>query len=51
MLQDVQRGAPTEIDAINGAIVKAGETQDVPTPTNHTLWLLIKALGKYGAAW
>jgi 2-dehydropantoate 2-reductase len=44
MLQDVQRGAPTEIDAINGAIVKAGEMQNVPTPNNHTLWLLIKAL-------
>ena len=43
MLQDVQRGAPTEIDAISGAIVKAGEKQGVPTPTNRTLWLLIKA--------
>jgi len=43
MLQDVQRGAPTEIEAISGAIVKAGEIEDVPTPTNRALWLLIKA--------
>lgn len=44
MLQDVQRGAPTEIDAICGAIVSAGEQSDVPTPVNRTLWQLVKAL-------
>lgn len=43
MLQDVQRGAPTEIDAICGAIVSVGEQQDVPTPVNRTLWRLVKA--------
>jgi 2-dehydropantoate 2-reductase len=44
MFQDVQRGAPTEIDAICGAIVAAGEECGVPTPVNRTLWLLVKAL-------
>jgi len=44
MLQDVRRGAPTEIDAICGAIVRAGEQAGVPTPLNETLWQLIKAL-------
>jgi 2-dehydropantoate 2-reductase len=44
MLQDVQRGAPTEIDAICGAIVAAGQDCGVPTPVNRTLWLLVKAL-------
>ncbi len=44
MLQDAQRGARTEIDAICGAIVAAGEEHDVPTPVNCTLLLLIKAL-------
>ena len=44
MLQDIQRGAPTEIDAICGAIVNAGAECGVPTPVNRTLWLLIKAL-------
>ena len=44
MLQDVLRGAPTEIDAICGAIVRAGEERDVPTPVNRIVWQLVKAL-------
>jgi 2-dehydropantoate 2-reductase len=44
MLQDVQRGVPTEIDAICGAIVTAGDQTGVPTPVNRTLWQLVKAL-------
>ena len=44
MLCDIQRGAPTEIDAICGAIVRAGEQAQVPTPVNRTLWHLVKAL-------
>jgi len=48
MFQDVQRGAPTEIDAICGAIVAAGEGCGVATPVNRTLWLLVKALIKEG---
>ena len=43
MLQDLQRGAPTEIDAICGAVVQAGKATGVPTPINHMLWLLIRA--------
>ena len=43
MLQDLQRGAPTEIDAICGAIVRAGEKTGIPTPINQTLWQLVKA--------
>jgi 2-dehydropantoate 2-reductase len=46
MLRDVQRGAPTEIDAINGAIVQAGERAGVPVPLNRALWLLIKSVEK-----
>lgn len=48
MLQDVLRGAPTEIDAICGAIVAAGEKCGVPVPVNRTLWLLVKALSYAG---
>jgi 2-dehydropantoate 2-reductase len=44
MLQDVTRGAPTEIDAINGAVVRAGEQAGVETPVNRVLWQLVKAL-------
>ena len=44
MLQDVLRGAPTEIGAINGAVVRAGERLGVPTPVNWTLHHLVKAI-------
>ncbi|MBP1694040.1 MAG: hypothetical protein H6Q37_1923 [Chloroflexi bacterium] len=44
MLQDVLRGAPTEVDAISGAIVQAGTQTGLPTPVNRTLWQLVKAL-------
>ncbi|MCP4518408.1 MAG: 2-dehydropantoate 2-reductase, partial [Delftia sp.] len=46
MFQDVLRGAPTEIDAICGAIVAAAEERGIPTPVNRMLWLLVKALIK-----
>jgi 2-dehydropantoate 2-reductase len=44
MLQDVLRGAPTEVDAINGAIVKMGEQKKIPTPANRVVWSLVRAL-------
>ena len=44
MLQDVERGAPTEIDAICGAIVRAGDQTGVSAPINRTLWQLVQAL-------
>jgi 2-dehydropantoate 2-reductase len=44
MLQDVLRGVPTEIDAINGAVVRLGEEAGVPTPVNRLVWRLINSL-------
>ncbi len=44
MLKDVMRNSPTEIDAINGAVVRVGEAVDVPVDINRTLWLLVKAM-------
>ena len=44
MLQDVLRGAPTEVDSICGAIVQAGDEIGVSTPIIRTLWHLVKAL-------
>jgi len=38
MLQDIDRGAPTEIDALCGAIVSEGRRLGVPTPVNAALW-------------
>ena len=43
MLQDITRGTPTEIDAINGAIVRAADRNNVPAPVNRTLRQLVKA--------
>ncbi len=37
MLQDIEKGSRTEIDFINGAVVKWGEQHGVPTPVNRTL--------------
>ncbi|MCD4684867.1 MAG: 2-dehydropantoate 2-reductase [Anaerolineae bacterium] len=44
MLQDVTRGVRTEIDAINGAVVRTGEALAVSTPVNRLLYELVKAL-------
>lgn len=44
MGQDVDRGRKTEIDAINGAIVRLGEELQVPTPVNLTLTRLVKII-------
>jgi len=46
MLQDVLRGARTEISVINGAIVREGERIGVPTPVNRTLTWLVQAVEK-----
>jgi len=44
MLQDVLAKRQTEVDFMNGAIMKEGEKLGVPTPLNRALWQLIKGL-------
>jgi len=44
MLQDVLAKRQTEVDFMNGAIVKWGEQAGVPTPLNRAMWELIKGL-------
>ena len=44
MLQDVLAKRPTEVDFMNGAIVRWGDQLGVPTPLNRTLWELVKGL-------
>jgi 2-dehydropantoate 2-reductase len=44
MLQDVLASRTTEVDFMNGAIVKWGEKHAVPTPLNRAMWALIKGL-------
>jgi len=44
MLQDVLAKRQTEVDFMNGAIVKWGEETGIPTPLNQAVWDLIKGL-------
>jgi 2-dehydropantoate 2-reductase len=44
MLQDFDRKKPTEIDMINGAIVREAEKLGIPVPVNRTVTRLIRAL-------
>ena len=40
--QDVARGKPSEIDFLNGYVVRKGAELGVPTPTNHALQVMVK---------
>jgi len=42
--QDLMRGKPTEIDFLNGHVVRRGEALGLPTPANRVLWTLVKLL-------
>jgi 2-dehydropantoate 2-reductase len=42
MLQDLEKGRRTEIDAINGSIVREGKRLGVPTPVNEVMVALVK---------
>jgi 2-dehydropantoate 2-reductase len=44
MLQDVEARRPTEIAAINGAIVREGEARGIPVPLNRAMVALIQGL-------
>lgn len=44
--QDLSRRKPTEIDHLNGLVVRKGEALGVPTPANRLLLALVKALEK-----
>jgi 2-dehydropantoate 2-reductase len=44
MLQDVEARRQTEVDFMNGAIVRMGEQAGVPTPLNRAVWALVKGL-------
>jgi 2-dehydropantoate 2-reductase len=42
--QDMMRGKKTEIDSLNGFIVRKGRQLGVPTPINHALFTLVKLI-------
>src|SRR2546430_5049560 len=47
--QDLARGKPTEIDHLNGFVVRKGEALGVPTPANPVLLALVKLLEQRGS--
>jgi 2-dehydropantoate 2-reductase len=42
--QDLERGRPTEIDYLNGYVVRACDACGLPAPVNRTLYALVKLL-------
>jgi 2-dehydropantoate 2-reductase len=50
MLQDVEKGRRTEIEQINGAIVREGSRLGVPTPENARVLDEVKALSRRPSA-
>jgi 2-dehydropantoate 2-reductase len=48
MLQDLERGRPTEIEAINGCIWRYGREAGIPTPVNATMTRLIRFRQRIG---
>lgn len=40
--QDLMRGKSTEIDHLNGHVMRRGEALGVPTPANRVLWTMVK---------
>jgi 2-dehydropantoate 2-reductase len=44
MLQDVEARRSTEIDFLNGGIVRFGREHGVPTPLHEAIWALVKGV-------
>lgn len=47
MLQDIQRGRKTEIDALNGAVVNLAGQFGVPTPVNQVIVEMVRAKERF----
>ena len=49
MHTDIDAGRPLELEALNGAVVRAGEAANVPTPINDVIYAMLKpyALGGF----
>ncbi len=41
-LQDILRGTPTELDRINGIVIREGKRLGIPTPVNEKLMRLVR---------
>ena len=47
--QDLARGKPSEIDHLNGLIVRRAQRHGIATPVNHALHTLLRAIEKQAA--
>lgn len=47
MLQDIRRGRKTEVDALNGAVVKLGQKYGLEMPVNKLITQMIKAKERF----
>lgn len=48
--QDIQRGRASEIDYLNGEILRRAEAHGIAVPVNRTLWTLVRLIETRGAA-
>ena len=48
--QDLARGKPSEIDYLNGLVVRRGKALGIQTPANQVLWSLVKLMEAKQAA-
>jgi 2-dehydropantoate 2-reductase len=44
MLQDAEARRATEVDCLNGGIVRYGREHGVPTPGHEAIWALVRGL-------
>ena len=49
MLQDIEAGRKTEVEAFAGKVVELGAIHGIPTPVNKTLLNIVQVLEKYRA--
>ncbi|HWT04769.1 MAG TPA: 2-dehydropantoate 2-reductase [Xanthomonadales bacterium] len=49
MLQDLDAGRPTEIDAISGAILRRAQTHGIAVPVTETMLRLVRARERFGS--
>jgi 2-dehydropantoate 2-reductase len=47
MLQDVEAGRRTEVDAISGAVAREGERRGIAAPLNHAMTVLVTSLAAH----
>ena len=50
-LQSIRRGRPTEIDYLNGEVVRVGQQRNVPTPLNASIVEMVHQTEQTGQFW